>query len=240
MRFTAISGLVFAALLQVGQQPGVTSPSSGVATSVSSAAFPLLAPNGSFGASSYAFAASPSTGLYSNGLADIVVASNGTNVAQFRDLAGAPRITMQGTRGMVYAPGGYAGVNTKALTESVATTFAQHSLGLNANVGGTLEFCVFARDASNVQNRCAKINYSLAETSGGAVTCAFAPTAPDETNDGNAAAISAGTLTYFITTTSAANACNFLANATSSLTQTTLQIEYRFSAATAGYSMTPQ
>ena len=62
MRFTAISGLVFAALLQVGQQPGVTNPP-GVASSLSAAAFPLLAPGGSHAAPSYAFSNDVDAGL---------------------------------------------------------------------------------------------------------------------------------------------------------------------------------
>jgi len=128
---------------------------------------------------------------------------------------------------------GTAGGARKTLTETTATSTIRIPVAAGAGTGGTFSYCVFASDATDQQQRCGRIKFSVTnkaatETCGLNTDTAVANDASiTETEDGNAAAISAGTLTYAITCdTTPANAVDIQINATSSLTQTTLEARY--------------
>jgi hypothetical protein len=125
---------------------------------------------------------------------------------------------------------GLAGDFRVTLTESSATAVVQIPVASGAGTGGTFNYCVFATDGTDHQQRCSRIKFSTVNKAG-TETCGLntdTATANDasitETEDGNAAAISSGTLTYAIACdTAPTNAVNITINAVSSLTQTTLQ-----------------
>lgn len=119
------------------------------------------------------------------------------------------------------------GSKTKALTESSATAAWDCALAAGAHTGGTLNYCVYAADATDQQERCASIKVS-AVNKAGTTTCVMSPGTVNETTDGNAGALSAGTLTYAVTCTDTTDSFGILFNAVSSLTQTTLQSESRW------------
>jgi len=128
---------------------------------------------------------------------------------------------------------GTAGGTRKTLTETTATSTIRIPVAAGAGAGGTFNYCVFASDATDQQQRCSRIKFSVtnkaaAETCGLNTDTAVANDASiTETEDGNAASISAGTLTYAITCdVTPANAVDIQVNATSSLTQTTLEARY--------------
>lgn len=128
---------------------------------------------------------------------------------------------------------GYAGGARKTLTESAATSTIRIPVAAGAGAGGTFNYCVFAADATDQQQRCGRIKFSVTnkaatETCGMNTDTAVANDASiTETEDGNASSISAGTLTYAITCdTTPANAVDIQINAVSSLTQTTLEARY--------------
>lgn len=103
------------------------------------------------------------------------------------------------------------------LTESSATAFVQVAVASNGRQGGILYYCVDASDATDFQERCGNVSISLVNKAG-TETCTVGTPA-------DVVAVSAGTLTVsFDTDTSPTNACNYRANAVSSLTQTTLRI----------------
>lgn len=141
---------------------------------------------------------------------------------------------------------GNAGGARKTLTESSATSTAQISVAAGAGGGGTFNYCVFAADGTDQQQRCGRIKFAVTNKAG-TETCGLnTDTAVtndasiSETEDGNAAAISAGTLTYAITcSTSPTNAVDIQINAVSSLTQTTLEARYSVSLIGPG-QVTPQ
>jgi hypothetical protein len=121
---------------------------------------------------------------------------------------------------------GLAGSMRKTLTESSATAIVQVPIAASAGTGGTLNYCVFAADATDQQERCASIRFAITNKAA-TETCGMNPTTVNETTDNNAASISTGTLTYAVTCdTSPSNAVNFAINAVSSLTQTTLEARY--------------
>lgn len=103
------------------------------------------------------------------------------------------------------------------LTESSATAFVQVAVTSNGRQGGMIYYCVDASDASDFQERCGNVPIALVNKAG-TETCTVGTPA-------DVVAVSTGTLTVtFDTDTSPTNACNFRANAVSSLTQTTLRI----------------
>lgn len=126
---------------------------------------------------------------------------------------------------------GNAAEALKTLTESVATSVIRINVAAGAGTGGILEYGIFAADATDQQLRQSSLRYSVTNKAG-TETCTITTMAgaavTNETNDGNAASISSGTLTYGITVdTTPANACDIAFNAVSSLTQTTLQARYQ-------------
>lgn len=126
---------------------------------------------------------------------------------------------------------GNAGEALKTLTESSATAIVQIPVAASAGTGGVLYYGIFAADATDQQLRQSSIRYSVtnkAATETCTITNMAGTAVTNETNDGNAASISTGTLTYAIACdTSPANAVNITFNAVSSLTQTTLQARYQ-------------
>lgn len=134
---------------------------------------------------------------------------------------------------------GFAGQMVKTLTESSATAVVAIPVVSDQGTGGTLKYTVFASDGTNQQGRSGEVRFA-AVAEGTTTTCAVfgvditatgiaGPTAnPDQTEDGSGTgAITSGTLTYGWTKTQGSNLCTLNLNAVSSLTQTTLQIQYR-------------
>jgi hypothetical protein len=113
------------------------------------------------------------------------------------------------------------GSSTKTLAETSATGFVTITVPNSGGCAGYVDYTVFAADATNTQLKSGQLYFSAAATSGGTVTAATI----SDVNTLNP--VTSGTLTNTMTSTTAANATTILANATSSLTQTTLEIRYR-------------
>lgn len=136
-------------------------------------------------------------------------------------------IVTNGNRQIGNAPGGTTGGveagTFVTLTEGAATSVATVNVPSAGRSGGTFEYCVFANDAAEFQARCATIKFAVINPSG-TETCVMSPAAPDQTNDGNAGALSSGTLTYAVTcSTTPTNGVALQINASSSLAQTLLR-----------------
>lgn len=110
---------------------------------------------------------------------------------------------------------------TKTLPETTATGFVTITVPNSGGCAGKAVYTVFAADATNTQLVSGELFFSAAATSAGTVTAA----AISDQHVLNP--VTSGTLTNTMTATNAANATTLLANATSSLTQTTLEIRYR-------------
>jgi hypothetical protein len=123
--------------------------------------------------------------------------------------------------------GAIVGTMTKALTESMATDVVRIGVADGVGRGGVIEYTVFAADATERQTVGAGAFRFAVQNVGGTETCTMSPAAPDQTNDGSITIVTAGTLTYAWTCTSAVDATVDLElNAVSSLTQTTLKVDY--------------
>jgi hypothetical protein len=140
-------------------------------------------------------------------------------------LTGSPNYAWQSGSiriGEIDGNGGFWLTNDGAphtLTEGVATDFVILPVPVNGRTGGTIQYCVDADDGTEFQVRCGTIPWALANKSNAEV-CAVG-TASD------AVAATSGTLTVaFTTDVSTTNRCTIQANATSSLAQTTLRINY--------------
>lgn len=125
---------------------------------------------------------------------------------------------------------GLQGSFRATLTESSATAAIQIPVAASAATGGEFHYCVFAADATDQQQRCSFVRFAVSNKAG-TETCGLsndagaADASITETEDGNAASISSGTLTYTIACdTAPTNAANITINAVSSLAQTTLQV----------------
>lgn len=139
---------------------------------------------------------------------------NGTN----GDFSGALRLAnIQGNNAV------------KALTEGSATTFVTITVPSNSSASGKIQYAIEANDATDYQNRSGELYFSAVNKAGTTTIQLFraqGSTTVDNTTDG--VAVSAGTLTNtFTATDGGSGAVQIKANATSSLTQTTLQIRYR-------------
>lgn len=129
--------------------------------------------------------------------------------------------------------GAFVNKAVKALTESAATSTARVPVAALAGTGGDFDYCVHANDATDIQERCGHIKFSVVNKAA-TETCVMTSVAGtadasiSETEDGSGTgAISAGTLTYAVTCdTSPTNAVDFQINAVSSLTQTTLETRW--------------
>lgn len=137
---------------------------------------------------------------------------------------------------------GWQGTQSKALTEASATAFVQVAVASGSNEGGLVHYTIKADDATDFQSRSGVLVFTVVNKAG-TETCSLGRpdggTTVDNTTD--VAAVSAGTLTNtFTCDTTPANAINIAANATSSLTQTTLTIEYRVEILSGTATVTPQ
>lgn len=113
----------------------------------------------------------------------------------------------------------WAKVGTKTLTDATATAFVGITVSSNGRQGGVIYYCVDADDGTDFQTRCGSVSYAGVNKAG-TETCGVGTPA-------DAVAASTGTLTVsFDTDTSGPNNCLIRANATSSLTETTLRINY--------------
>ncbi len=114
------------------------------------------------------------------------------------------------------------------LTESAATTAVTVQIAAGSSAGGSLEYTIVARDATDSQTRHGSFHFA-AGNKGGTETCTIS--AATELVDGSVLATTEavpGTLTYGITCdTSGANAVALQFNAVSSLAQTSLTINKR-------------
>lgn len=108
----------------------------------------------------------------------------------------------------------------RALTESSPTTFVLINVAPGKAAGGVVDYCVHANDATDFQNRCGVVDFAVVNKAG-TMTCSTPNVLGTE-----ATALSAGTLSNTFTLASGANLCGIQANATSSLTQTTLEVRY--------------
>jgi len=117
----------------------------------------------------------------------------------------------------------HGNMTVKALTESSATTFLKITVPSGSSASGKIMYAIEANDASDFQVRSGFIPWN-AVNKAGTITCSVG------TVDAGTeiATTSSGTLTNTFTCADAgSNVLNLLANAVSSLTQTTLQIRYR-------------
>lgn len=111
----------------------------------------------------------------------------------------------------------------KTLTESSATSFVQISVASGTATGGTITYEVEANDSTDFQSRSGILPFSVVNK-GGTETCTVGTvTTATEVVALSSAATLANTFTC---DTSPTNGVNIQANAVSSLTQTTLRINY--------------
>lgn len=198
----------------------------------------------------YYFLNSPllKTGMYMGSNQGVAFGVNGVKMFECWEQGTSPGsgyCTMTTPTGEVAASFSLPGIaygNQKVLTESTTQAFARTNTTLA--FGGWIDYCVSAFDATTGrQTRCSSFRWALSVAgAGGAETCALVPAAPvTELNDDNAAALSAGTLTYTITTdtTATTDGCDFTINSTSSLTQTALVLYWQVRGV-APYTTTPQ
>lgn len=109
----------------------------------------------------------------------------------------------------------------KTLVETSATAYVSVAVGNSTASAGRIIYTIRASDATDTQALSGEAFFSCVSTAAGAVTCA----ALSDQHILNP--VSSGTLTNTTTQATAANLVTFSANATSSLTQTTLRIDYR-------------
>lgn len=122
----------------------------------------------------------------------------------------------------IEAGGSLWAANTKTLAESSATAFARLTIASGSSGGANIDYCIEANDSTDFQSRCGMLPVAVVNKAG-TITCTVGTVAAST----EVVAASAGTLTN--TFTCADSGTNFLdikANATSSLTQTTLRINY--------------
>jgi len=113
----------------------------------------------------------------------------------------------------------WAKTGTKTLVSATPTEFVRITMAATGHQGGICEYCVQANDGSNQQVRCGSIPFTFINESS-TEACTVGTTSD---SDGTPT----GTLTAAITAASASNnTCGLLANADSSLAETTLQINY--------------
>lgn len=111
----------------------------------------------------------------------------------------------------------------KAVTESSATTFVSISVPTTlTGAGGTINYCIHAADATDVQERCGDIDFAAANKAG-TMTCSTPNILGTEATVFTAGG---GTLTNTFTFVANGTSCDMKANAASSLTQTVLDVRY--------------
>lgn len=193
---------------------------------------PLLLSNGSAAAPSagwYADADGSGTGFFRSSANVTAVSSNGTSVWLWgttgnflpttnnaNDLGGSSNNVRD-----FFLAKSMQGGSTKTLTESAATGFVTVAVANSTGVAGRVAYTIRASDATNTQAVTGELFFSCVATAAGVVTCG---SISDQHTQNP---VSSGTLTNTMTNTTAANAVTLLANSVSSLTQTTLRIDYR-------------
>jgi hypothetical protein len=120
-------------------------------------------------------------------------------------------------------------MTVKALTEASATAFVVVTVPSGSSAAGVVEYAVEANDASDFQNRSGSLEFRAVNKAGTTtITCSRPGGSLTIDNTTDAAAVSSGTLTHtFTCVDGGTGALQIKDNATSSLTQTTLQIRYR-------------
>lgn len=178
------------------------------------------------GASSVTLDAAAASGTIAvDGTSPVVTAPDGA-VLRITSDAGATGVMLNTTTAapVVLAtnsiPRMFFAATAKALTEASATNFVQIGVAAGKGAGGEIDYCIHADDGTDFQDRCGEIDFAIVNKAG-TMTCSTPNILGTE-----ATALSVGTLTNTFTLAAAAAACNIQANATSSLTQTTLQIRY--------------
>lgn len=121
------------------------------------------------------------------------------------------------------------GTRSKDLTEGNPTGFVRISVAQDSYVSGYVDYVIYARqNASNAQARAGVVHFVAINLAGTESVTLFRPdgqTTVDNTTD--AVVVSGGTLTNTFTATGGTDAFDINANATSSLAQVTLLIQYR-------------
>lgn len=243
MRFTAISGLVFAALLQVGQQPGVTSPAGGAFTG-GAVAGQILGPSGACNTVAYAFSAATNAGIgFYAPTTETLLCVGGGPALSTGSSVGSPvqaysygwiqpgiangaqaRYGFFGTAGVAEAELAFITDDLtsakwfgtfKILTESANTGFLTYTIPGGAS-GGTLDYKISAFDAGSEQQALVGTIRWAAVNKGGTVTCATGEIGTPLN------AVSVGTLTATFACSAGAGSLTLQANAVSSLTQTAI------------------
>lgn len=125
---------------------------------------------------------------------------------------------------------GQAGGALKALTAGAATALVRIPVATNSRASGELVYEIYATDGTDMQVRSSRIRYAMTNKAGTeacTLTASDGAAANAETNDDNAAQITAGTLTYGIAcTNNAADTMDITFNAVSSLVETTLSAKW--------------
>ena len=124
------------------------------------------------------------------------------------------------------------GMLTKALTEGAATSFADISVASNSYVAGECIYRVDATDATDYQCRTGRVRF-VAVNKGGTITASINEVGSQEV------AVSSGTLLVVNSITTGTNKVTLQCNATSSLTQTTLNANYRVDLVSSTETVTP-
>ncbi len=205
----------------------------------------------------FSFTGDTDTGMCSSSINNVELWANNTRTLSVRDTAvqifAATTIFETGTAaapGIKFTTVGNTGLSASAgpdtlrfsvvtaeraaissattLTESAATTAATVQIASGSSAGGSLEYTIVARDATDSQTRHGSFHFAAGNKSG-TETCTIS--AATEAADGSVLATTEaapGTLTYGITCdTSGANAIALRFNVASSLTQTSLTINKR-------------
>jgi hypothetical protein len=110
-------------------------------------------------------------------------------------------------------------IGTKTLVSATPTAFVRIAVPNNSRQGGVVEYCVEANDATNYQARCGTVSFSFVNEAGAEAGAAGTPADADGTPTGTLTAA-------FTVANNAADTMDILANADSSLTETTLRINY--------------
>jgi hypothetical protein len=125
----------------------------------------------------------------------------------------------------MYIAGNIKGSRAVLLTAGVATQVYAIVIPAGERCGGWLEYSIWATDAAGEQQLfTSRVPFS-AVNKAGTISRALVPASPDQSNDGNAGVVTAGSMSYAITTTVTATELRFHINAVSSLTETSLVAE---------------
>lgn len=118
----------------------------------------------------------------------------------------------------------YSKIGTKALTlGGGAVTFVRVAVTSGSFQGGFIDWCADANDAADFQTRCGILPFSIVNKAG-TETCTVGT--PGTATESVAASAGTFTVAFTVDTATPTNGCDFLANGTSSLTETVMRINY--------------